>query len=162
MSIGITVFSCAKDESVEPGTTVKKEIIRPSGVISPERAAVLNDEWTKTRVSAINKARTEPDNRSDWWSLEDMRNYLDYAENQATELGYEMDGVRVYYAAYPENDGSENAGNSTIFMVPTGDSFTNKNGEFLRPDSYGSDDIPDADGLNRGHDGMPPGAGYPD
>ena len=91
-----------------------------------------------------------------------MRNYLDYAENQATELGYEMDGVRVYYAAYPENDGSENAGNSTIFMVPTGDSFTNKNGEFLRPDSYGSDDIPDADGLNRGHDGMPPGAGYPD
>lgn len=91
-----------------------------------------------------------------------MRNYLDYAENQATELGYQMDGVRVYYAAYPENDLSENAGNSTIFMMPTGDSLTNKNGEFLRPDSYGSVDIPGADGLNRGHDGMPPGQGYPD
>ncbi|WP_299247360.1 hypothetical protein [uncultured Lacinutrix sp.] len=161
MSIGITVFSCAKDESVEPGTTVKKEIIRPSGVISPERAAVLNDEWTKTRVSAINKARTEPDNRSDWWSLEDMRNYLDYAENQATELGYQVDGVRVYYAAYPENDLSENAGNSTIFMMPTGDSLTNKNVEFLRPDNPGSGYIPGVDGLNRGTGVIPPGAGYP-
>ena len=159
MSIGITVFSCAKDESVEPGTTVKKEIIRPSGVISPERAAVLNDEWTKTRVSAINKARTEPDNRSDWWSLEDMRNYLDYAENQANELGYEMDGVRVYYAAYPENDESEHAGQATMFIVPTGNVSDNaKNGNMLRA---GNGDIPGSDPLNDSNNGYPPEANYP-
>lgn len=161
MAISITVFACTKDESVETETSTKKEIIAPSGVTSPKIAKVLNDEWTKSRAFEMNKSRTEPDNRSGWWSLEDMRNYLDYAENQATELGYQMDGVRVYYAAYPENDLSENAGNSTIFMMPTGDSLTNKNGEFLRPDNPGSGDIPGADGLNRGTGGMPPGAGYP-
>ena len=88
-----------------------------------------------------------------------MRNYLDYAENQANELGYEMDGVRVYYAAYPENDESEHAGQATMFIVPTGNVSDNaKNGNMLRA---GNGDIPGSDPLNDSNNGYPPEANYP-
>ncbi len=52
------MFACTKDESVETETSTKKEIIAPSGVISLERAKVLNDEWTKSRAFEMNKSRT--------------------------------------------------------------------------------------------------------
>ena len=136
-------------------------MIRPKGVITPERAAVLDETWTQTRADLINAARATGDSRSSWWSLEDMRNYLDYAEAESKELGYSMDGIRVYFGAYPENDGTESAGKSTLFIVPTGiKNFSIENSTSLNMYAPGGD-IPGGGGLNEGGMGNPPFLNYP-
>jgi len=46
-----------------------------------------------------------------------MRDYLNYAENESKDLGYTMDGVRVYLGAHAT---TKEVGYTTIFLVPTG------------------------------------------
>ena len=126
---------------------------KPKGVITPKKAKQLNDAFTP-RCELISKDIVKrPDNRSSWWSIEDIRDYLDYAEKQAKELGHELNGIRVYCGAYPAVKGKK--GYSTMFFSPTAEIVDGK-------DSGGKNgDIPDADALNEGQDGWPPNASYP-
>ncbi|MCB0463266.1 MAG: hypothetical protein R2816_11225 [Flavobacteriaceae bacterium] len=126
----------------------------PKGIISSKEAKQLNDTFTE-RCELISKEITKrPDNRSSWYSLEDIKAYLKHAENQARELGYEMNGIRIYCGAYPTVEGK--AGYSTSFIVPTAIIADGKDGS----NSDGSD-IPDGDALNFGNTGWPPNANYP-
>ena len=123
----------------------------PKGLITPEEAQALNDAYT-ARCELVSRDITKrPDNRSSWYSLQDIRDYLDYAEAQAKDLGYVMDGIRIYCGAYPDDD--EQAGYSTSFIVPTASNEEEDDGE--------SHDIVEGSGLNRGGMGHPPGANYP-
>jgi hypothetical protein len=117
------------------------------GLIPPKEAKKLSDAYAP-RFELISKSIGKEDNRSSWWSLDDIRAYLDYAEKQARELGYEMNGIRVYCGAHGED------GLSTSFIVPTARLIDGKDG------GGGNADIPQGDGLNDGENGWPPGAGY--
>jgi len=126
---------------------------KPKGIISPKEAKQLNDAFT-TRCELISKDIVKrPDNRSSWYSLKDLKAYLKYAEKQARELGHEMNGVRIYCGAYP-NEGDK-VGYSTSFIVPTAEMVDGKDG------GGGNGDIPDGDALNDGNSGWPPNASYP-
>jgi len=122
----------------------------PKGLISSNQAKTLNDAYTTRCELVSSKITNRPDNRSSWYSLEDLKTFLNLAETQAKELGYTMDGVRIYCGAYPTDKGQ--AGYSTSFIVPTA---ANEN------DGGSSNDIPGANGLNVGGHGNPPGANYP-
>ncbi|WP_412985545.1 hypothetical protein [Pontimicrobium sp. IMCC45349] len=124
------------------------------GIVSPKELQELNDNYTSRWELITRDITKQDDNRSSWWSLEDLRAYLDYAENQAKELGYTMNGIRVYSGAYPEVDGQP--GYTTAFIVPTADIPEGKDGG-----GSGNNDIGDADGFNGGGNGKPPGANYP-
>ena len=125
-------------------------------LITPKEAKALNDAFTE-RCELISKMITKrPDNRSSWYSLKDLRAYLDYAEAQAKLNGVKMNGIRVYCGAYPEKNGK--AGYSTSFIVPT--MKRELDGE-ENGDGSGSCDIPGGDGMNFGGTGIPPGANYP-
>ncbi|HLT33394.1 MAG TPA: hypothetical protein VKZ98_06350 [Aquaticitalea sp.] len=73
-----------------------------------------------------------------------------------------MDGVRIYFAAYGENETNGMTGQATVFMVPTGVPTTAEASVlyFMLPPNDGGD-ILGAPGLNRGGEGDPPGANYP-
>lgn len=125
----------------------------PKGLISPLQAKKLNDAYT-SRCELVSRNITKrPDNRSTWYALEDIKNFLSLAEAQAKELGYEMDGIRIYCGAYESKDGQ--AGYSTSFIVPTAGKKTGEEGDGE------SHDINDADCLNFGQNGFPPDANYP-
>lgn len=121
---------------------------QPKGLIAPSEAQRLNDAYT-SRHSLISQDITKrDDNRSSWVSLEDLKAFIAYAENQSKDLGYEMNGIRIYSGAYPTENGQ--AGYTTAFMVPT------------KPGEDGqSNDISEADCLNNMGHGFPPGANYP-
>ncbi|BAO77639.1 hypothetical protein [Winogradskyella sp. PG-2] len=125
----------------------------PKGLISPDQAKELNNAFTERCELISSKITNRPDNRSSWYSLDDLRTFLDLAEAQAKDLGYEMDGVRIYCGAYPTQNGQ--AGYSTSFLVPTS---SNKIGDAEGDNSH---DIQGANGLNIGSEGRPPGANYP-
>ncbi|WP_411766933.1 hypothetical protein [Winogradskyella sp. A3E31] len=143
-------------------------IVKPKGVVTPAVAKGLNNNWTNKRKKAVDSAAGRPDNRSAWWSLEDIQDYIDYADNQAGELGYELDGLRVYLGVYPGNAPNGKADYQTMFIVPTGKkarptdtsegSFNLFNFSFQG--GGGDDDISGADPLNGGNPGKPPSGGY--
>ena len=133
----------------------------PKGIISPKEAKTLDQAYNlRHRIindSLFRDSKTG-DNRSSWWAIEDIQNYINHAENQAGELGYTMDGLRVYLGAYPGANGE--AGLTTMFFVPTG--TPNKSqGSMFPLLQGGSHDIKGADGLNIGSNGHPPGSNYP-
>jgi hypothetical protein len=113
--IAIMSFSCSNDDVKSANET---SFYKPSGVITQERGVELSDSWSAKNAelfSKSNNTKFDDEVKSLWWSLEDLRNYLEFAEHEAQEKGYNMTGVRVYFAAYPEKDNQ-----NTLFFAPTG------------------------------------------
>ncbi|MFV0571821.1 MAG: hypothetical protein ACK5M1_05240 [Xanthomarina gelatinilytica] len=134
-------------------------IVAPKGLITPEEAKTLDQAFNSRHALISDSIVKRPDNRSAWWSLEDMKNYLKYAENESKELGYNMDGVRVYLGAYPTE---AEVGYTTMFLVPTGvENISQGNSSLFNMLPPGGGDIPGGSGLNDSSGGNPPSAKYP-
>jgi len=121
-------------------------VIKPSGVKTSEEAKKL-DQAFDGRHAVMSKCIDKQDNRSSWWSIEDLENYIAYAKEQAAKLNYQLTGIRAYEGA------EEDMGYTTIFLAPTGYSKTGR--------AAGNGDIPGGDVLNAGGNGNPPSANYP-
>lgn len=148
--------------STDAEMTSEAAFTAPKGIISPKQAMALDTTYNlKHRIindSLFKKSTDGGDNRSSWWAIEEIQNYINHAENQAGELGYTMDGLRVYLGAYPNAKGE--TGLTTMFFIPTGTKIIGQGG--MIPSIQGaSGDIQGADGLNIGQHGKPPGANYP-
>lgn len=135
-----------------------KTIVKPpKGLITVSQAKTLDQAFNNRHQLISDSIVKRPDNRSSWYSLRDMRAYLDYAEKQADTLKYTMDGIRVYLGAYPT---AKEVGYTTMFFVPTG--IPNKSqGHMFNINFQKSNDIPGGNGLNGGDSGYPPNANYP-
>ncbi|AXP82710.1 hypothetical protein CJ739_3648 [Mariniflexile rhizosphaerae] len=150
----VTYFFCPREKGEDP-----VKIVKPKGVISVEKAKELNANWTLHRKAAVDSAAQKQgrkqDDRSTYWSLEDIENYLGYAKNQADSLGYQMTGIRVYLGVYGKNAGLTKKDLTTMFIVPTGKKSTASSLNLnLRG---GHEDVP-VDPLNEGAGGT---GGYP-
>jgi len=133
----------------------------PKGLISPAEAKAL-DQAYNPRYNLISDSlvtREGGDNRSSWYGLKELRGYLSYAENEAKDLGYTMDGVRIYLGAHPNENGE--AGYTTMFFIPTGTANTADASMFNFMMQLGSGDIPGGGGLDHGGNGQPPNSNYP-
>lgn len=157
-----TYYFCPNCQGVDDDEE-NMAIVKPKGLITPDQAKVL-DTTFNSRYKLISDSivtRDGGDNRSSWFALADVQNYLKYADSQSTALGYNMDGVRIYLAAYPK-DPKFGAGYTTVFFVPTGnESLSEGSSSFFNFKRAGSGDVPGGDGLNQGGIGIPPSANYP-
>ncbi|MBU2929800.1 hypothetical protein [Winogradskyella psychrotolerans] len=144
-----------QDMSTKPPT-----IKPPSGIITPEEIKTLDQAYNE-RYEIINdslfKNSKTGDNRSSWYKIEDIENYIAYAKQQALDNGNTLDGLRLYLGAHPDTE--ESVGLTTLLFVPTGYKNTSEGGFIATQD--GGNDLEDSDGLNFGKEGMPPGANYP-
>lgn len=121
----------------------------------------MDANWTRERKKAVDSAAGRPDNRSVGFSLEDLQNYLAYAENEAGAQGYKMNGIRIYLGVYGGNAPNGKADYTTMFIVPTGrKSHSEASMNVLNFMLQGDKDIL-IDPLNDGGGGIPPGSGYP-
>ena len=150
-----TYYFCSTSNLVDTDVS----IVPPKGLISPEESRILDRAFDSRHVLISDSIVRRPDNRSSWWSLKDMRDYLNYAENESKELGYTMDGVRVYLGAYPTEG---EVGYTTMFLVPTGvENISQGNSTLFNMLPPGGGDIPGGSGLNKGDAGDPPPTNYP-
>ena len=144
-----------QDMSTQPPT-----IKPPVGVISPEEIKTLDQAYNE-RYQIINdslfKGSKTGDNRSSWYKLEDIENYLAYAKQQANDNGFTLDGLRLYLGAHPDTE--KEKGLTTLFFVPTGYENTSEGSFFSL--QKGGNDLTASDGLNKGGQGDPPSANYP-
>jgi hypothetical protein len=133
---------------------------KPKNLITKERAIELCEAHAG-KHKAISSAIGKQDNRSTWYSLEELKEYIAYIETQGREKGYNVDGIRFYIGSYPENDRISGKSNSTtIFLAPTGNKVTRaRTMKMAAPTA--SPDITEIGPFNFGHDGNPPGSDYP-
>lgn len=132
----------------------------PKGLITPDQAQSL-DRAYNPRYKLISDSivkRDGGDNRSSWYGLDEVRNYLNYAEKEAEKLGYTMDGVRIYLGAHPDQNGV--AGYTTMFFIPTGKTNKAVGSMFNFSMQSNGGDIPGGAGLDMGNAGQPPRANY--
>ena len=117
----------------------------PRGIISAQEAEKLSENWTNLRKTANDQvACNAGDNRSSWYSLEDLTNFIDSVKTSYPNAN----GLRFYLGV---DTSVGKGGHTTIFMVPTE----------LNQKKNRSYDILKADGLDDGGVGYPPTAGYP-
>lgn len=127
--------------------------------ITSAEAKELNQNFIKTRAKAIDVAIGKKDAISSWFSLESLKEYIAYVENEGKTLGIPVNGLRIYFGAYAKNDSNPNKSNlSTMFFVPTQAIKSSLEREEL---IASSSDITQIDGLNDGQTGHPPSAAYP-
>lgn len=115
----------------------------PRGVITPTEAQELNDNWTDLRKGANDRAAGQSDNRSSWYSIQDLKDYIALVEDENPDAT----GIRFYLGV--ETTKEDPKGLTTIFIIPT---------EEIEGENK---DIATATGLDRGTNGVPPGAPYP-
>lgn len=135
----------------------------PKGLITPAEAKKLNEQFIKTRSKELDKIVEKLDNKpnkkdalSAWFSLDEIKSYITYVENNAADVN----GLRVYFGAYKtKTDDAKKSNMTTVFFIPT----KLKAGSAQKDGLKDSDntDIEDIDGLNRGTLGYPPSATYP-
>nr|WP_321225724.1 hypothetical protein [uncultured Psychroserpens sp.] len=136
----------------------------PKGIITPDEITELTQAYNPrydTISNTIFKDVPGGDNRSSWYSLKDLRDYLTIAEQKANDLKYNMDGVRLYLGAHPPVDNIP--GYTTLLFVPTGTAMTSE-GKMINlavQGGGGSPDIPGAPGFDHGGGGDPPSSNYP-
>jgi hypothetical protein len=125
--------------------------------INFKEAQELNLNFVKTRTKSIDIAIGKKDAISSWFSLEEIKNYISYVEEQAKLKDLNVNGLRVYFGAYSNSiNNVSKKGLATVFFVPTQAK--------IKSDIDGGDensDIIDIDALNDGQVGDPPSAEYP-
>jgi hypothetical protein len=137
----------------------------PKGLISFKEAVKLNQNFIKTRSKDLNKIVKKESgdlNREDavscWFSIEELKNYIAYVENEAPEAN----GLRVYFGAYSNDTKKQHKKDlSTVFFVPTKSRLKSIQKDGIEDTEEGGTDITELDGLNRGTMGHPPSATYP-
>ena len=139
----------------------------PKGLISPTEAKELNQKFIKTRSKDLNRiVKKESGNPkkedaiSSWFSLEELENYIAYVKEEATKKKITVNGLRVYFGAYSNNDKKQYKKDlSTMFFVPT----ETKQESLQKSSSFtveSSSDIQDIDALNDGSMDDPPSKPY--
>jgi len=135
-------------------TTTQTIVKKPTHAISKKRAIALSNNYT-ARYDSISRVIGKKDNRSTWYSLKELKDYIAYIESQGKEQGYAVDGIRFYLGAYSAENKDPNKQNfTTIFLAPTGKKInaqTEKNS-----DNPTSPDIDSIDPFNFGTGGWPP------
>lgn len=152
-ALAVSFYSCQSNKD--------KVVSAPKGLIAPDEAKALDMAYNLRHklISDSIVTRKGGDNRSSWYGLDQVRNYLNYAENEAKELGYTMDGVRIYLGAHPDQNGE--AGYTTMFFIPTGKPNGADASMFNFSMLIKGGDIPGGGGLDMGNMGNPPDANYP-
>jgi len=135
----------------------------PDGLITPAEANEM-EELYKTRAFGviqdnINSGGVMPEvtyNREVWFSADEMRNYLHYAQIKSDSLRVNFSGLRVYLSAKEMVDSNGVAKvKTTLFFVPTHTvvdttairqsittTTTEENTEEINPLNYGSSGEP--------------------
>ncbi|APY07364.1 hypothetical protein BWZ20_03190 [Winogradskyella sp. J14-2] len=151
IGIAVTYYYLSTNQNLE-------EMTKPNGLITPTEIEALDQAYNSRHTIISDSLIKTPDNRSSWYSIDEIESYLTYAKKQANTLGYTLDGLRIYAGAHP--DTKEGPGLMTMFFVPTGSKNVSE-GSMLTTAQGGGNDIGGADGLNKGGKGDPPSANYP-
>lgn len=157
----LTYLYCPRPNDMQEMQVMNKKNKTPKDTISVAQAKQLFKNWQKNNPTEIDStievvgSRKITTNVS--WSLDVIRDYLDYAEKKSDSLGFKMTGIRVYMANYGKNPDPKLKNRNTLFIAPIGTKNISK-GNFVNVTSQGEEGDTGAPPLNRGGAGT---GGFP-
>ncbi|ULC57960.1 hypothetical protein MBM09_08510 [Flaviramulus sp. BrNp1-15] len=153
----LTYYFCPRERSGAPDVIVRA----PKDTISVTEAIKLSNNWAannETEIDSLLEVEgSRKKTRSVSWSLDEINEYLTYAQAESDTLGYTMTGVRVYLGNYGKNAKPPRKNRNTMFIVPTGHKNVSKASIAPNFTVFKDEDIP-APPLN---DGVGGSNGYP-
>ena len=98
-----------------------KTVEAPKQTIDIKLATRLQEEYVRTRADSLNAILDKVDTRDFWFSLKTMEDYISYVKAEGSSRGYKDMGIRIFYAAYPEDikEADTDPGFATVVLVPT-------------------------------------------
>lgn len=133
---------------------IKKEA--PQQAISIEEADNLEEEFKRSRSRILDSALGFQDTRDFWFSLDTLKKYIEYVEYEGKKLGKENLGIRVYFAAYPEDSNYPDPGFATVFLVPTAEAAPNPMKQGFFPMPIENEVLDSLKAMNFSQGGRPP------
>lgn len=128
----------------------------PQQAISIEEANRLEEEFKQSRSRILNQALGFEDTRDFWFSLDTLKKYIEYVEYEGKKMGKQNLGIRVYFAAYPNNSNYPDPGYSTVFLVPTAQGNPDLKVQGFFPIAPPNEPIDSLKALNYSMGGRPP------
>ncbi len=120
---------------------------RPKNCISVEEAKDLEYRWQETRGELLEKGLGYVDTHQTIFTIQELRNYLDYVEQESVLQEIEAPKIAIFLGAYKRTE--ERPSLTTVFLAPTKSVASGLNL---------SDEINyDIDPLNNGVEPWPPG-----
>jgi hypothetical protein len=132
------------------------QVTPPKQGISYEEANTLEEDYIQTRYNVINAALGYQDTREFWFSLDSLKRYIEYVEYEARNKDVKNLGIRIYFAAYPQNSTYPDAGYSTVFLVPTAQKDRSQVRQSFAPIQPIHENIEGILALNYSQGGQPP------
>ena len=152
----------------EANKNCNQEFEEPNGLITPEKANELEETYKANQFTILNEylnvnGDVAEDNREVWFELDEIKNYINYVEENAKNIESIDEsgtlGLRIYFGAKQmalKRDKRDNIIRSTLFFVPTyreglRAAESNKNINGINPLNYGSSGDPDDIEYNGGN-----------
>lgn len=131
--------------------------------ITKAEAIELNQNFIKIKGKVLDKVVEKQNNKpkekdaiSSWFSIDELKNFIEDCENS----DHVVNGFRIYFGSYGNKD-KVNKNLSTVFVVPTKARVGALQKDGLDSKIDGGIDITELGGLNNGSTGNPPSSEYP-
>lgn len=128
----------------------------PEYSIPIEQANLLQDHYIETRAGILEDTLGFVDTRDFQFSLETIKEYIAYVEQEAAKQGKTGLGLRVHFGVYPQQGDYPNPGYSTVFFVPTAQGLSPTGVKGFAPSLPADVVLDSVNALNYGHGGIPP------
>ena len=163
--------SCGEQSGTPPGDdSGEQEVVKaPEGIISLEEARMDFELYSKRRAPLIQKyedsvLRAEGADsafavaRYVAFDYDDLKQYMQYIEQEAQKAGTDISSLRVYFGNNPESGRHVHPRQNTVFLVPAAQPDGERDEQFglyIRPDGtagYLSLDLQPRKGQDAGMD----------
>lgn len=122
----------APKKETPPEGEQKEKVEPPKGIISLAESKSLYDNYTRNRAALIQKFEQEqkPEEKFEparftAFSFSEIKQYMDFIEQEAQGAGVDISSLRFYFANYPDKDRFPDGRKvvhprqNSIFIVPT-------------------------------------------
>ncbi|GGD06398.1 hypothetical protein [Hyunsoonleella pacifica] len=125
----LTYFFCPRPTG-DDMHSMDRKIRAPKDTISVVKATQLFKNWQRNNPTEIDSTLEVEGSRKQTtnvaWSLDVVRDYLDYAEAAIDSSGYKMTGIAVFMGNYGKNSDPKIKNRNTLFIAPTVDGGLSK------------------------------------
>ena len=132
IAIVSTLFLGCNDQKKSPEALINEEVKPPSQIISIDEAKSVYDNYTVKRASLIEASEAPLEDGSKFiasrygdYSIEDMKQYIAYVEQEAKVAGVKVETLRLYFSTYPDKKEFpdkkkvKHPRQNSFFIVPT-------------------------------------------
>lgn len=132
--LSVFVFSCSQPKKGEIAQLSESlDGLVKEHIITSAQGKEMFRQYQENRAKVmqpllldIYENKTFEDTKFIWYSLDDIKGYLEYIESiQKANPKQDVSGLRIYFAAYPnskkfkEGKAIKHPGQQTVFMIPT-------------------------------------------